>query len=105
ANGTIKATLLDIAGNACAATTPAMTLTLLLPDGHTALGRVPGSDGAGCPAIGDAPWATIGAPGTYYVRISTNSDVPKAFDYSLQLEQKYFALFCRTLAEICIIQL
>jgi cysteine-rich repeat protein len=88
--GSIRATLLDPSGAACATTTPAMSLTLLLPDGHTKAGQVAGSDGAGCAAIGvDQPFANnIQTAGTYYVRVATNKDVATAFDYSIKLELK-----------------
>jgi len=87
AGGAVQATLLDVTGAACAPTTPAMSLTFLMPDGHTIAGVVKGSDGAGCPAIGAAQtFATGLAEGTYYVRISTNADVATAFDYQLQLQ-------------------
>jgi cysteine-rich repeat protein len=87
-NGSVQATLLDVTGNTCSPTTPAMSLTFLLPDGHTVAGVVKGSDGAGCPAIGPAqPFANaLPNAGTYFVRVSTNADVPTAFDYSLQFQ-------------------
>jgi cysteine-rich repeat protein len=84
----IKATLLDGLGNACPATTPIMSLSLVLPDGHQKAGVVSGGDGAGCPAIGtsEAFAQNIQTPGLYFVRVSTNKDEATAFDYSLKLE-------------------
>jgi cysteine-rich repeat protein len=88
--GTVEAKLLDASGNACAATTPAMSLTFLMPDGHLKAGQVSGNDGAGCPSIGAQQTfaANLQTAGTYYVRVATNSDVATAFDYSLQLTLK-----------------
>jgi cysteine-rich repeat protein len=89
-NGTVKATLLDASGAPCPTTMPAMSLSFLMPDGHTRAGQVAGGDGNGCPAIGpDQAFAVnIATAGTYYVRVATNGDVAVGFDYSLKLELK-----------------
>jgi cysteine-rich repeat protein len=88
AHASVQATLLDVLGNPCPSTIPAMTLSFLMPDGHTVAGMVKGSDGNGCPSIGPAqPYATaIANPGIYYVRVSTNADEAVGFNYSLQLQ-------------------
>jgi cysteine-rich repeat protein len=88
AGGSVHATLLDPSGAPCGGDTPPMTISFVLPDGHTVAGQVGVGTGGGCPAIGpqQAFANSIQTAGAYYIRVTTAKDEPIAFDYGLKLE-------------------
>lgn len=88
ANGSVRATMLDINGLECAASAPEFTMSFLQTDGRTTAGAGVATMSNRCPAITDAlPFAQrIAAAGTYYVRVTTATDLATAVDYKIRFE-------------------
>ncbi len=87
AGGSVRATMLDVNGQPCAAGAPEFRMAWVLTDGRTTGGAGVTSMTNRCPAITDGEsFAHVASAGTYYVRVSTAADLETAVDYKLRVE-------------------
>ena len=87
AGARVRATMLDINGLECGAASPEFAMSFLQTDGRTAAGTGVATMSNRCPAITDTlPFARVAAAGTYFVRVTTATDLATAVDYKLRFE-------------------
>lgn len=88
AGASVRATMLDINAQPCSMMAPDFRMAWVLPDGRSVGGTGESSATNRCPAIGENETFAqrVATAGTYYVRVSTATDLESAVDYKIRFD-------------------